>query len=211
MAPRQALFGIVQGGTFPELRDESVSVIAAIPFQGYAIGGLAVGESKAQMYQIIQQVAGQLPEDKPRYLMGVGSPEDLVEAVARGVDMFDCVLPTRVARNGALFTSQGRVNITNRRFAGQGEPVEPECDCYTCQHFSAAYLWHLFKAKELLGLRLASIHNLRFILRLMARLREAILEDRFDSFRRDFLQVYRPTNEVARQEQKERWLRARGG
>lgn len=210
-AQRQALFGIVQGGTFPELRDESVAVITSIPFQGYAIGGLAVGESKAQMYEIVQQVAEQLPEDKPRYLMGVGSPEDLVEAVARGVDMFDCVLPTRVARNGALFTSEGRVNITNRRYSGQREPLEPECDCYTCQHFSAAYLWHLFKAKELLGLRLASIHNLRFIFRLMARLREAILEDRFDSFRRGFHQVYQPTNEAARLEQKERWIKSRGG
>ena len=186
-------------------------MIAAIPFQGYAIGGLAVGESKEQMYQIIQQVAEKLPQEKPRYLMGVGSPEDLLEAVARGVDMFDCVLPTRVARNGSLFTSEGRINITNRRYSGQSEPLEPECDCYTCQHFSAAYLWHLFKAKELLGLRLASIHNLRFIIRLMARMREAIVEDRFDNFRRDFQQVYRPTNEVARQAQKERWIKAREG
>ena len=208
-AQRQALFGIVQGGTFPELRDESARVITAIPFQGYAIGGLAVGESKEQMYEIVQQVAGQLPEDKPRYLMGVGSPEDLVEAVARGVDMFDCVLPTRVARNGALFTSQGRINIKNRRYSGQSEPLEPDCDCYACQHFSTAYLWHLFKAKELLGLRLASIHNLRFISRLMARMREAIVEARFDSFRRDFHQVYQPTNQAARQEQKERSIRAR--
>ena len=208
---RQALFGIVQGGTFAELRDESAQVITAIPFQGYAIGGLAVGESKEQMYGIVEQVARQLPEDKPRYLMGVGSPEDLVEGVARGVDMFDCVLPTRVARNGALFTSQGRINIRNRRYSSQSEPLEPECDCYACQHFSAAYLWHLFKAKELLGLRLASIHNLRFISRLMARLREAIVENRFDSFRKDFHQVYRPTNEAARQQQKERWIRARGG
>ena len=210
-AIRQALFGIVQGGTFPELRYESAQAITAIPFPGYAIGGLAVGESKDQMYEIVQQVAGQLPEDKPRYLMGVGSPEDLVEAVARGVDMFDCVLPTRVARNGALFTSQGRVNIKNRRFSGQSEPLEPECDCYACQRFSAAYLWHLFKAKELLGLRLASIHNLRFISRLMARMRLAIVEDRFDSFRKDFHQDYQPTNQVARQEQKERWIRAREG
>ena len=210
-AQRQALFGIVQGGTFSELREESTGVIAAIPFQGYAIGGLAVGESKEQMYQIIQQVAEKLPQEKPRYLMGVGSPEDLLEAVARGVDMFDCVLPTRVARNGSLFTSEGRINITNRRYSGQSEPLEPECDCYTCQHFSAAYLWHLFKAKELLGLRLASIHNLRFIIRLMARMREAIVEDRFDNFRRYFQQVYRPTNEVARQAQKERWIKAREG
>ena len=210
-AQQQALFGIVQGGTFLDLRDESAGAITAIPFQGYAIGGLAVGESKAQMYEIVERVAARLPRDKPRYLMGVGSPEDLVEAVARGVDMFDCVLPTRVARNGALFTSQGRINITNRRYSSQGDPLEPGCDCYTCQHFSAAYLWHLFKAKELLGLRLASIHNLRFISRLMARLREAIVEDRFDSLRREFHQVYRPTNEAARQEQKEKWIKAREG
>ena len=125
--------------------------------------------------------------------------------------MFDCVLPTRVARNGALFTSQGRINITNRRYSEQSEPLEPDCDCYTCQNFSAAYLLHLFKAKERLGLRLASIHNLRFIFRLMARMKEAIVEGRFDSFRREFQQVYRPTNEAARQEQKERWIKSRGG
>lgn len=210
-AQRQALFGIVQGGTFAELREESARTITAIPFQGYAIGGLAVGESKAQMYETVQQVAEQLPRDKPRYLMGVGSPEDLVEGVARGVDMFDCVLPTRVARNGALFTSRGRINITNRRYSEQSEPLEPDCDCYACQNFSAAYLWHLFKAKELLGLRLASIHNLRFIFRLMSRMREAVIEGRFDSYRREFHEVYRPTNEAARQEQKERWIKARGG
>jgi queuine tRNA-ribosyltransferase len=207
----QALFGIVQGGAFSDLRDESTEVIKSLPFQGYGIGGLAVGESKAQMYETTQQVAEQLPADKPRYLMGVGSPEDLVESVARGVDMFDCVLPTRVARNGALFTSQGRVNISNRRFAELDAPLEEGCDCYACQKFSAAYLWHLFKARELLGLRLASIHNLRFVLLLMERMREAIREGRFDQFRADFWNSYRPTDEATRREQKERWLQARGG
>jgi queuine tRNA-ribosyltransferase len=208
---QQALFGIVQGGAFPDLRDESSRHITGIPFQGYAIGGLAVGESKSQMYDMAQRVASQLPQDKPRYLMGVGSPEDLVECVARGVDMFDCVLPTRVARNGALFTRQGRVDITKRKFADLDEPVDRECDCYGCRNFSAAYLWHLFKAKELLALRLATMHNLRFILRLMAEMRDAILKDRFDRFQEDFWNVYHPTDEAARQEQKEKWLKARGG
>ena len=210
-ANRQALFGIVQGGTFADLREESTRCITGIPFPGYAIGGLAVGESKAQMYEITQWVADGLPRDKPRYLMGVGSPEDLVQCVARGVDMFDCVLPTRLARNGALFTRQGRINIGNRRFAELDAPLEQDCDCYTCQSYSAAYLWHLFKAKEILGLRLASIHNLRFILRLMAEMREAIEADRFEQYRDDFLGAYRPTDEVTRQEQKQKWLKARDG
>ena len=210
-AGHQSLFGIVQGGTFADLREESTRFITAFPFAGYAIGGLAVGESKAKMYEITQQVADQLPQDKPRYLMGVGSPEDLVEGVAQGIDMFDCVLPTRVARNGALFTRQGRVNIAHRRFSEMAGPLEEDCDCYTCHNFSAAYLRHLFRAKELLGLRLASIHNLRFVLRLMSDLREAILQDRFEQFRRDFQSTYHPTNEAARQEQKGKWLKDRGG
>ncbi len=210
-AGEQALFGIVQGGTFPDLRRESAQFIAGLPFAGCAIGGLAVGESKAQMYETTGLVTALLPADKPRYLMGVGAPEDLVEGVAQGVDLFDCVLPTRVARNGALFTKYGRVNIANRRFADQDAPLEEDCDCYACRHFTAAYLRHLFRARELLGLRLASIHNLRFILRLMQNIRQAILENRFASFRRDFHQTYRPTDEATRQQQKERWLAARGG
>ena len=209
-AGRQALFGIVQGGTFPELRDESTTHITGLAFDGYAIGGLAVGENKEQMYSTTGQVAGRLPEGKPRYLMGVGSPEDLVESVARGVDMFDCVLPTRVARNGALFTRKGRVDVTRRRFADQSAPVEEGCDCYTCERFSAGYLWHLFRAKEMLGPRLASIHNLKFIYRLMSEMRESIVEGRFQQFREEFWNSYRPTNEAARQHQKEKWLKARG-
>ena len=207
----QALFGIVQGGTFPELRDESARAISAIPFHGYAVGGLAVGENKEDMYRFTGQVAKVLPEDKPRYLMGVGSPEDLVEGVARGIDMFDCALPTRVARNGNLFTPEGRVDITKARYAEQQGPLDETCDCYTCRNYSAAYLRHLFRAKELLGLRLASIHNLRFVLALMERIRASILEKRFDAFRRDFLDRYQPTNEAARQAQKEQWLQTRGG
>jgi queuine tRNA-ribosyltransferase len=210
-AEAQALFGIVQGGTFEDLRSQSAGFISSIPFDGYAIGGLAVGESKPQMYEVTQQAAGQLPAHKPRYLMGVGSPEDLVESVARGVDMFDCVLPTRVARNGALFTRHGRINILNRRFSQMDAPLEEYCDCYACRNFSAAYLWHLFKAREILGLRLASVHNLRFILRLMGEMRAAILEGTFEEFRAGFLGDYRPTNEQVRQEQKEKWLKARAG
>ena len=208
--PGQALFGIVQGGTFHHLRDESARAIAAIPFDGYAVGGLAVGENKEQLYGFTAQVTDQLPPDKPRYLMGVGSPEDLVEGVARGIDMFDCALPTRVARNGALFTPEGRIDVTKLLYAEQAGPVDEECDCYACVNYSAAYLRHLFRAREILGLRLASVHNLRFVLRLMERIRLAIAEGRFDRFRRDFLDRYRPTNEAARQEQKLRWLQERG-
>ncbi len=208
--PGQALFGIVQGGTFSGLRDESAQAITSIPFDGYAVGGLAVGENKEQLYGFTAQVARHLPPDKPRYLMGVGSPEDLVEGVARGIDMFDCALPTRVARNGAMFTPDGRIDVTKRRYAEQSGPVDEECDCYACVNYSAAYLRHLFRAREILGLRLASAHNLRFVLRLMERMRQAILGNRFASFRRDFLDRYRPTNEAARQEHKLRWLRERG-
>ena len=210
-AAGQALFGIVQGGTFPDLRRQSAEFIAALNFPGCAIGGLAVGESKAQMYEITAQVTELLPADKPRYLMGVGSPEDLVAGVAAGVDLFDCVLPTRVARNGALFTAAGRVNIANRRFAEWDEPLDPDCDCYACRRFTAAYLRHLFRAKEALGMRLASLHNLRFILRLMDNIRAAIAENRFAQFRQDFHAAYRPTDAATRQQQKERWLAARGG
>ena len=206
----QALFGIVQGGTFPELREASAEYITGIPFDGYAIGGLAVGESKSEMYQITSNVTEILPQDKPRYLMGVGSPEDLVEAIARGVDMCDCVLPTRVARNGALFTSKGRINILNRRFSEMDEPLCDDCDCYSCSKFTAAYLWHLFKAKEILGLRLASVHNLRFIVRLMQEARSAIIENRFNHFRTSFWESYMPTDESVRLSQKDKWLLNRG-
>ena len=195
---RQTLFGIVQGGVFPHLRRASAEYIASLDFGGYAIGGLAVGESKAQMYEVTAQVTGLLPEDKPRYLMGVGSPEDLVEAVGRGVDIFDCVLPTRTARNGGLFTSHGRIDINNSRYRTDSNPVEAGCDCYTCTRFTAAYLRHLFKSRELLGLRLASIHNLRFIIRLMENLRDAIRAGRYEALRQNFLESYRPTSEAAR-------------
>ncbi len=210
VASGQALFGIVQGGTFEALRDESAHAISEIPFHGYAVGGLAVGENKEDMYRFTGRVTELLPRDKPRYLMGVGSPEDLVEGVARGIDMFDCALPTRVARNGSLFTPEGRVDIKKARYAEQQSPLDETCDCYTCQNYSAAYLRHLFRAKELLGLRLASIHNLRFVLSLMERIRAAILEGRFGAFQREFMYAYKPANEVARQQQSEQRLRAQG-
>lgn len=209
-AGQQALFGIVQGGTVPELRAESTDFITGIPFDGFAIGGLAVGETKAEMHAVTQQVCAGLPTDKPRYLMGVGSPEDLVNSVALGVDMFDCVLPTRVARNGALFTPTGRVNIANRRYAEDDDPLDDTCDCYACSNYSASYLRHLFKAKEMLGPRLASIHNLRFILKLMADMRDAIASGGFEQFRAGFLAAYRPTDEAKRQTQKHRWVTERG-
>ncbi len=206
----QALFGIVQGGTVPELRAESTEFITGIPFDGFAIGGLAVGETKDEMHRVTRQVCEGLPTNKPRYLMGVGSPEDLVNGVALGVDMFDCVLPTRVARNGALFTPTGRVNIANRRYGEQDAPLDDTCDCVACRNYSAAYLRHLFKAGEMLGPRLASIHNLRFVLRLMEGMRSAIAGGRFAEFRQHFLENYRPTDEQRRQAQKHRWIEERG-
>jgi queuine tRNA-ribosyltransferase len=172
---RQALFGIVQGGIFPDLRAQSVEAVTAYDLPGYAIGGLAVGETKAQMLATLDVTLPLLPEDKPRYLMGVGRPEDLVEAIARGVDIFDCVLPTREARHGAALTREGRLNMRSKVFERDTQPVDPECTCYTCQHFTRAYVRHLLKAKEILGLQLLSIHNLQFLLTLARELREAIL------------------------------------
>ena len=205
----RAMFGIVQGGLFPELRSQSADYIASLGFDGYAVGGLAVGEAKGPMYDVTGLVGSLLPEDKPRYLMGVGSPEDLVECVDLGMDLFDCALPTRVARNGGLFTSTGRVDITNRRFKETSGPLQGDCKCYACKNFSTAYLHHLFKSRELLGLRLASIHNLWFVLHLMEGMRTAIIEGRFQSFRQGFLDSYRATNEEARLSQKEASMVAR--
>ena len=205
----QALFGIVQGGVFPDLREESAAFITSLELPGYAIGGLGVGEPKATMYPLVAHTAALLPRDRPRYLMGVGSPEDLVECVALGVDLFDCALPTRVARNGALFTRSGRVNINGSRFRGERGPVEEGCDCYTCQGFSAGYLHHLFHAGELLGLRLATIHNLRFIVRLMEDMRQAITSGTFDAFAQGFLKEYQPVDEEVRMGQREKWLASR--
>ena len=184
--PDQALFGIVQGGIFPDLREESARVLAELDFPGYAIGGLSVGETKAQMLATLALTTPLLPAHKPRYLMGVGTPEDLVEGVARGVDLFDCVLPTRVARNGQALLRTGRLNLRNARFAEDPAPLDETCSCYTCQTFSRAYLRHLVMAKEILAATLLSIHNLHTMLTLIKELREAILAGRFEDYRAAF-------------------------
>ena len=184
----QALFGIVQGGMFPELREQSAMELVPLGFDGYALGGLSVGEDRATRRRVIQETVPFIPENKPRYLMGVGKPEDILDGVAAGIDMFDCVLPTRNARNGALFTSQGPLSIKNACFAEDHGPVDEHCSCYTCTHFSRAYLRHLFMAKELLAYRLNTIHNLHYYMGFMAEIRQAIQEDRFTDFREDFLE-----------------------
>lgn len=183
----QALFGIVQGSVYRDLREKSARELLAMDFPGYAIGGLSVGEPKELMYRVLDYTAPLLPREKPRYLMGVGSPDCLLEAVARGIDMFDCVLPTRMARHGAVFTSQGTLVVRNAAFARDFRPLEEGCDCYACRHFTRAYIRHLIKANEILGLRLTTLHNLRFIFRLMEEIRRTILEGRFCEFKEAFL------------------------
>ncbi len=187
-----ALFGICQGGMDPELRRESAAMLSRADVAGCAIGGLSVGEPKPVMNAMLEVVTPELPRDKPRYLMGVGSPEDLWAGVARGVDMFDCVLPTRLARNAALFTPDGRINIRNNRFRDLHEPLDAECDCSTCITFTAAYLHHLFRAGEVLGLRLASVHNIRFLVRQMETMRAAIAAGTFRQAEAAFTERYRP-------------------
>ncbi len=177
-----ALFGIVQGGLYPDLRRESLEGLRQIGFDGYALGGLSVGEPQAEMLALISEIAPLLPEDAPRYVMGVGKPDDLVEAVRRGVDMFDCVLPTRNARNGQLFTSTGVVNLRNSRFRTLQEPIDPACDCYTCSHFTLAYLHHLDRCKELLGAHLNTLHNVHYYQTLMRGLRGSIETGTFPAF-----------------------------
>ena len=184
----QAQFGIVQGGVFQDLRDESAAATVAVGFDGYAIGGLSVGEPAGQMYAVAGDTARRLPPDRPRYLMGVGTPEDLVECVARGIDMFDCVLPTRNARNGQLFTSEGRINIKNAKYAEDDGPIDPQCGCYTCRHHSRAYLRHLYMAGEMTAGALNTLHNLSFYLDTMRRIRDAIAFRTFENFRQVFLQ-----------------------
>ncbi len=182
----QALFGIVQGSTYSDLRLISAAELVKCKFPGYAIGGLSVGEPLHILLQVLDETVPVLPEDRPRYLMGVGSPDYLVEGVFRGIDMFDCVLPTRAARHGTAYTAIGRMNLRNAQYARDFGPLEAGCDCYTCQNFTRAYLRHLYKAEELLVLRLVTIHNLRYLSRLMEDLRRAIREDRLDDFRADF-------------------------
>jgi queuine tRNA-ribosyltransferase len=185
--PGQAQFGIVQGGVFAGLRRESADATVAIGFEGYAIGGLSVGEPVDEMYAIVQETSGRLPVDAPRYLMGAGTPEDLLECVARGIDMFDCVLPTRNGRNGQLFTSLGRINIKNAKYAEDDDPVDPACRCYTCTHHSRAYLRHLYLAGEMTAGALNTLHNLTFYLDTMKRIREAIQLGTFERFRQEYL------------------------
>ena len=190
---KQALFGIVQGGIFRELREQSAQFITSLDLPGYAIGGLAVGESKHDMNNVIEWMHEVLPQDKPRYLMGVGDPRDLVRGVARGIDMFDCVLPTRLARHGAAFTHDGRINMRNKGFEEDDRPLDVECDCYTCQNFTRAYIRHLLHVQEMLGLYLMSIHNLAFLLNLMRQMRAAIVSQNFEAFAVQFLSRYEKT------------------
>jgi queuine tRNA-ribosyltransferase len=186
--PGQAQFGIVQGSVFPGLREQSAVETVKIGFEAYAIGGLSVGEPPAVMYDVVSRTTPCLPADRPRYLMGTGTPEDLVESVARGIDLFDCVLPTRNARNGQLFTSAGRINIKNARYAEDDRPLDPACGCYTCRTCSRAYLRHLFQAGEINSSTLNTLHNLHFYLDTLRQIRDAIVFGRFESFRLGFYQ-----------------------
>jgi queuine tRNA-ribosyltransferase len=181
--PGQAQFGIVQGSLFPDLREESARHTVDIGFEAYAIGGLSVGEPADVMYEMVTRTTPFLPADRPRYLMGTGTPVDLVESIARGIDLFDCVLPTRNARNGQLFTSEGKLNIRNARYAEDDRPPDPACDCYTCRTCSRAYLRHLYVANEINAATLNTLHNLHFYLDTLSRIRDAIAFGRFDSFR----------------------------
>lgn len=187
---KQALFGIVQGGMYKDLRIQSAKELIELDFPGYAIGGLSVGEPAELMYEVLDYTAPILPEDKPRYLMGVGSPDYLIEGAIRGIDMFDCVLPTRIGRNGTVMTSQGRLIARDAKNARDFGPLDPACDCYACRNFTRAYIRHLLKANEVLGIRLTTWHNLRFLLNLMKDVRQAIMEDRLGDFRNEFYSRY---------------------
>ncbi|MFH1454489.1 MAG: tRNA guanosine(34) transglycosylase Tgt [Armatimonadota bacterium] len=186
----QTLFGIVQGGMFNDLRTESAKYLAELDFPGYSIGGLSVGEPKKIMHEVLEHTEQYLPEGKPRYLMGVGKPEDFFECIMRGVDMFDCVLPTRIARNGSALTHYGKVAIKNAKYKDDFSPLDPDCDCYTCRNYTKAYLRHLFIAEEILGARLFSYHNLYFSINLIHNIREAIKEDRFLNYHKEFMEKY---------------------
>lgn len=189
--PNQSLFGIVQGGEFEDLRRESAEKTVEIGFDGYSIGGTSVGEPKDVMYNMITYATKYLPKNKPRYLMGVGEPIDILEGVSRGIDMFDCVLPTRIARHGNCFTKNGRINIKNAKYKEDFTPIESTCDCYTCTHFTKAYVRHLIVAGEVNGGRLLSIHNIRFLIKLVEDIRKSIKEDRFEEFKKSFISAYK--------------------
>ncbi|MCI1693902.1 tRNA guanosine(34) transglycosylase Tgt [Aneurinibacillus aneurinilyticus] len=186
----QALFGIVQGGMYRELREQSARDITSLDFPGYAIGGLSVGEPHQLMYEVLDYTVPLLPSNKPRYLMGVGSPDALIEGAIRGIDMFDCVLPTRIARNGTCMTSEGRLVIRNAKYAHDFTPLDPNCDCYTCRNYTRAYIRHLIRCDEILGVRLTTYHNLHFLLNMMEQVRQAIMEDRLRDFRDEFFARY---------------------
>jgi len=186
----QALFGIVQGGIFKELREKSANELIDIGFPGYAIGGLSVGEPKEKMYEMLDYTVPILPEDKPRYLMGVGTPDYLIDGAIRGIDMFDCVFPTRLGRNGTVLTSKGRIIIRDALYARDFSSLDPECDCYACKNFSRAYIRHLLKCNEVLGIRLTTLHNVKFILDLMKKIRQAIMEDRLYDFKKNFFNSF---------------------
>ncbi|MDF2925106.1 MAG: queuine tRNA-ribosyltransferase [Paenibacillaceae bacterium] len=194
----QGLFGIVQGGMFEDLRRQSAMELTSLDFPGYAIGGLSVGEPKEMMYEMLEHTTPILPSGKPRYLMGVGSPDALIEGAIRGIDMFDCVLPTRIARNGTCMTSQGRLVVRNAKHQSDFGPLDPNCSCYTCTNYSRAYIRHLIKADETFGLRLTTYHNLHFLLDLMRKVRQAIREDRLLDFRDEFFDMYGMNNENSR-------------
>ncbi|GED13347.1 tRNA guanosine(34) transglycosylase Tgt [Aneurinibacillus migulanus] len=186
----QALFGIVQGGMYRDLREQSARDITSLDFPGYAIGGLSVGEPHQLMYEVLDYTVPLLPSNKPRYLMGVGSPDALIEGAIRGIDMFDCVLPTRIARNGTCMTSEGRLVIRNAKYAHDFTPLDPNCDCYTCRNYTRAYIRHLIRCDEILGVRLTTYHNLHFLLNMMEQVRQAIMEDRLRDFRDEFFARY---------------------
>ncbi len=204
---QQELFGIIQGGFYPSLREESVSKILDFPLSGFALGGISVGEPKEKMYEITDYTVRLLPEDKPRYLMGVGAPEDLVIAVGLGIDMFDCVLPTRLARHGVFYTKEGRRNIKNAQYKEDFSPLEEGCDCYSCKKFTRAYIRHLFLQHETLSYRLLTLHNLRFLFRLITDIRESIKEGRYESFKRKFLENYLKSDRENRLEKEEIWTK----
>jgi len=187
---KQSLFGIVQGGIYRDLRIQSAEELLKIDFPGYAIGGLSVGEPAQDMYDMLDCTVPLLPQDKPRYLMGVGSPDYLIEGSIRGIDMFDCVLPTRIGRNGTILTSRGKIIVRDAKYARDYSSMDPECDCYACKNFSRAYIRHLLKAQEVLGIRLTTWHNLKFLLDLMKKIRQAIIEDRLGDFRNEFFAAF---------------------
>lgn len=187
---KQALFGIVQGSTYRDLRIQSANELLELDFPGYAIGGLSVGEPAEEMYEMLECTVPLLPEDRPRYLMGVGSPDYLIEGAIRGIDMFDCVLPTRIGRNGTVLTSRGRIIVRDAAYARDYSSLDPECDCYACRNFTRAYIRHLLKAREILGLRLCTLHNLKFLLDLMKKVRQAIIDDKLGDFRKEFFSSF---------------------